>query len=166
MAVGQRFSRGVSDEESGADVGSCRQTMGYMWFKIDLADRLLGPTSDSVKSSTNIQTNISSKCFRSGKGTTENVKSLVSNNASGGLEDARNIKNVNNADKPAGNQLFQTLATLFGYEDDEDEEFLNASEAESKDGRARGGKRNTNATDYTHFTRPQREMTLRLPQQR
>ena len=137
-------------------VGQMSAAIARPWaicgLKLDLADRLLGPTSDSSRKQHQHPDQHQQQMLpQSDKGTTENVKSLVSNNASGGLEDARNRKNVNNADKPAGNQLFQTLATLFGYEDDEDEEFLNASEAESRDGRARGGKRNTNATDYTQF---------------
>ena len=137
-------------------VGQMSAAVARPWaicgLKLDLADRLLGPTSDSSRKQHQHPDQHQQQLLpQSEKGTTENVKSLVSNNASGGLEDARNMKNVNNADKPAGNQLFQTLATLFGYEDDEDEEFLNASEAESRDGRARGGKRNTNATDYTQF---------------
>ena len=137
-------------------VGQMSAAVARPWaicgLKLDLADRLLGPTSDSSRKQHQHPDQHQQQLLpQSEKGTTENVKSLVSNNASGSLEDARNIKNVNNADKPAGNQLFQTLATLFGYEDDEDEEFLNASEAESRDGRARGGKRNTNATDYTQF---------------
>ena len=137
-------------------VGQMSAAVARPWaicgLKLDLADRLLGLTSDSSRKQHQHPDQHQQQMLpQSEKGTTENVKSLVSNSASGGLEDARNIKNVNNADKPAGNQLFQTLATLFGYEDDEDEEFLNASEAESRDGRARGGKRNTNATDYTQF---------------
>ena len=137
-------------------VGQMSAAIARPWaicgLKLDLADRLLGPTSDSSRKQHQHPDQHQQQMLpQSDKGTTENVKSLVSNNASGGLEDARNRKNVNNADKPAGNQLFQTLATLFGYEDDEDEEFHNASEAESRDGRARGGKRNTNATDYTQF---------------
>ncbi|CAL6437070.1 unnamed protein product [Bathycoccus prasinos] len=137
-------------------VGQMSAAIARPWaicgLKLDLADRLLGPTSDSSRKQHQHPDQHQQQMLpQSDKGTTENVKSLVSNNASGGLEDARNRKNVNNADKPAGNQLFQTLATLFGYEDDEDEEFLNASEAESRDGRARGGTRNTNATDYTQF---------------
>jgi len=137
-------------------VGQMSAAVARPWaicgLKLDLADRLLGPTSDSSRKQHQHPDQHQQQMLpQSEKGTTENVKSLVSNNASGGLDDARNRKNVNNADKPAGNQLFQTLATLFGYEDDEDEEFLNASEAESRDGRARGGKRNTNATDYTQF---------------
>ena len=137
-------------------VGQMSAAVARPWaicgLKLDLADRLLGPTSDSSRKQHQHPDQHQQQMLpQSEKGTTENVKSLVSNNASGGLEDARNIKNVNNADKPAGNQLFQTLATLFGYEDDEDEEFLNASEAESRDGRSQGGKKNTNATDYAQF---------------
>ena len=53
------------------------------------------------------------------KGMAENEKSRVSKNADGtgsGLEDMSTRNNANDTDKSAGNQLFQTLATLFGYE--------------------------------------------------
>lgn len=139
-------------------VGQQSTTITRPWaicgLKLDLADRLLGP-SDSIRKQHQKQDQQQRQMHpQNEKGKAENEKSRVSKNADGtgsGLEDTSTRNNANDTDKSAGNQLFQTLATLFGYEDDEDEEFLNASEAESRDGRSQGGKKNTNATDYAQF---------------
>lgn len=139
-------------------VGQQSTTITRPWaicgLKLDLADRLLGP-SDSIRKQHQKQDQQQRQMHpQNEKGMAENEKSRVSKNADGtgsGLEDMSTRNNANDTDKSAGNQLFQTLATLFGYEDDEDEEFLNASEAESRDGRSQGGKKNTNATDYAQF---------------
>ena len=139
-------------------VGQQSTTITRPWaicgLKLDLADRLLGP-SDSIRKQHQKQDQQQRQMHpQNEKGMAENEKSRVSKNADGtgsGLEDMSTRNNANDIDKSAGNQLFQTLATLFGYEDDEDEEFLNASEAESRDGRSQGGKKNTNATDYAQF---------------
>lgn len=139
-------------------VGQQSTTITRPWaicgLKLDLADRLLGP-SDSIRKQHQKQDQQQRQMHpQNEKGMAENEKSRVSKNADGtgsGLEDTSTRNNANDTDKSAGNQLFQTLATLFGYEDDEDEEFLNASEAESRDGRSQGGKKNTNATDYAQF---------------
>jgi len=136
-------------------VGQQSVTSARPWavcgLKLDLTERLLGPTSDSSRKHRHHQDQQQQMLLQSEKGATEAGNPLVSNNAGDSIDNTGNRNSVIDADKPASNPLFQTLATLFGYEDDEDEEFLNASEAATRDGRARGENRNTNETEYAQF---------------
>lgn len=136
-------------------VGQQSATAARPWaicgLKLDLTERLLGPTSDSSRKQRHHQDQQQQMLLQSEKGATEAGNPLVSNNSGDGVDNMGNRNNAIDADKPTSNPLFQTLATLFGYEDDEDEDLLNASESASRDGRARGEKRNTNATEYAQF---------------